>query len=96
MAQLEKYQIRVCDIIANDEWSPAGEFRALQMDFNSFEESVSIALLMLRVVYRLIVGEECRNEERSPFQNISCRSYFNNKRFSQSMTMSQMASAQYF
>jgi hypothetical protein len=26
VAQLEKYQIRICDIIADDEWSPAGEF----------------------------------------------------------------------
>ena len=67
MAQLEKYQIRICDIIADDEWSPAGEFWALQMGFDSFGESVSIALLMLRIIYLLIIGEERRNKECSPF-----------------------------
>jgi len=66
MAQLEKYQIRICNIIPDDERSPAGKIRAFQMSFNSLEESVSVTLLMLRIVYLLVVGEERRNEECSP------------------------------
>jgi hypothetical protein len=67
MAQLENYQIRICNIIANDEWPPAGEIRALQMGFNSLEESVSVTLLMLQIVDLLVFREERRNEECSPF-----------------------------
>jgi hypothetical protein len=67
MAQLEKYQIRICYIIADDEWAPSGEIRTLQMSFNSLEESISVTLLMLRVIYLLVVGEERRNEKCSPF-----------------------------
>jgi hypothetical protein len=67
VAQLEKYQIRICNIITDDKWSPAGEIRALQMSFNGLEESISVTLLMLGIVYLLVVGEERRNKECSPF-----------------------------
>jgi hypothetical protein len=66
VAQLEKDQIRICELLANGEWPPPGEIRTIQVSFNGFEKSVSVAPLMLWIVL-LVVREERRNKEGPPF-----------------------------
>ena len=58
VAHLVEREVRIANLLAENEWAFAGKVMCSQLRFESFEKAVTVALLVLGIGLALIVGEE--------------------------------------